>query len=463
MKVTVIDSIMGSGKTSWMINKINNDYTHALSGEFTTGNQNYPKYLYITPTLDEVDRVTRECPDLEFKNPEPVNGRKYWHFEKLVREGHNICTTHSLFKLLNRELYAELKDQGYTLVIDEALDCVDLFSDLSDADRNLLMRDNMITVEAETYKLRWNEDQYHDYKGKFEAIMGLCRNGNLVHFKNKTLLWEFPVEFIECFEQVYVLTYLFHGNAMANYLAANKVEWKMMAVQEGKLIPWSEVDESAIKERLRELVHVYEGKSNNIGSRVGKDHPMSSSWYKRVPSHTLDKLRGATQSFFKAIAKTPSKDNAWTTFKDHRSAIAGDGYAKGFLPNNLRGTNDYIDKKSVAYLCNTFYHPIISNYFTQRGVKVYEDLYGLSEMIQWIWRSQIRRHDPIHVFIPSERMRKLFLAWLWSDTIEDLFRKTGSGSPPQMDTKSKLPVLPTMKLEVNPRHPVSMRVFGVLP
>jgi hypothetical protein len=42
-------------------------------------------------------------------------------------------------------------------------------------------------------------------------------------------------------------------------------------------------------------------------------------------------------------------------------------------------------------------------------------MHALCEMIQWIWRSGIRRGDPIHVFVPSKRMRNLLKIWLESD------------------------------------------------
>ncbi len=48
----------------------------------------------------------------------------------------------------------------------------------------------------------------------------------------------------------------------------------------------------------------------------------------------------------------------------------------------------------------------------QRGVTINEDLYGLSEMIQWIWRSRIRKGESINIYIPSMRMRNLLDAWM---------------------------------------------------
>jgi hypothetical protein len=169
---------------------------------------------------------------------------------------------------------------------------------------------------------------------------------------------------------------------------------------------------------------------NKVGESVGKENPFSSSWFDRADSYTLEKLRASTEYFFKKLAQTPSKQNAWTTFKKVKAQISGVGYGRGFLPNNLRATNDYIHKTSLAYLCNIFYLPPIRGYFTDRKIPVYEDLFSLSEMLQWLWRGQIRRGDPIHVFIPSARMRRLLMLWLESDNIEDLFAKAGYGHPP---------------------------------
>ena len=109
-------------------------------------------------------------------------------------------------------------------------------------------------------------------------------------------------------------------------------------------------------------------------------------------------------------------------FKSFKSKLKGKGYAKGYVTNNIKATNDYIERKHVAYVQNTFYHPLVKTYFTERNVTVYDELYSLSEMIQFIWRFQIRRNDPITVYIPSSRMRNLFLAWLGSDTNEELFK-----------------------------------------
>jgi hypothetical protein len=423
LKVNVVDAIMGSGKTTWVINKINQDLT--------------PRYIYVTPTLDEVKRIQQQCPLADFKEPEQKeHGSKYFNFKKLVSAGENIVTTHVLFKLLTKEILDDLIRQQYTLVIDEALDCVDMYTGITKADLQLLLKDGMVYVEADTYRLRWNEKEHSDYKGKFDLTRTLCSNGNLVYYKETTMLWEFPVEFLKVFSEVYILTYLFQGTAMANYLRADNAEINMLTVQGSAsndldpiLIPYELLNEKAIKDIIRPLLNIYEGSSNDIGNSKPKMNPLSSSWYKRAKVDELEAIKCGLHNFFNNQIKSKTEDNAWTTFKDHKNKISGKGYSKGFLPNNLRATNDYIEKKTAAYTCNTFYHPTIKNYFADRGVTVYEDIYALSEMLQFLWRFQIRRNDPVNLYIPSERMRGLFKVWLKADTGEELFKGLGYAAP----------------------------------
>lgn len=47
-----------------------------------------------------------------------------------------------------------------------------------------------------------------------------------------------------------------------------------------------------------------------------------------------------------------------------------------------------------------------------RNIKLDEDGYALSEMLQFIWRSAIRNGEPIEIYIPSKRMRELLIKYL---------------------------------------------------
>ena len=92
--------------------------------------------------------------------------------------------------------------------------------------------------------------------------------------------------------------------------------------------------------------------------------------------------------------------------------LKGKGYANGFVSCNCRATNDYSNARYLAYCLNVYPHVGVSQFFEQHGIEIDADSYALSEMIQWIWRSNIRAGGEIWLYIPSKRMRTLFDIWL---------------------------------------------------
>jgi len=423
--ITVVDSIMGSGKTTYAISYMNAQQQQNLADRFggLTGDR---RFLYVTPLLSEVERIQHGCPDLCFRDPVPVHGRKFFHLQQLIEEGANVATTHKLFSLLSPAIYRALCDRRYTLVIDEVLTCCDHFTDMTKADKDMLFDGGYVHIDEKTSRLRWNHADHTDYRGRFDQVRNLCDNGNLVAYVPKgadrknamVILWQFPSEFLRCFSEVIVLTYLFHGSPMKSYLEAEGLKFNMMAIgPAGALVSWSENSEAATKAKLRSLVTIYDGKLNSIGRSDGKTNPLSSSWFKRAKLPDFAKLKQATVSFFKYTAQTPSALNAWTTFKERRPKLKGTRYGRedNWIPLNAKATNEYIGKRSLAYLANRFSLPIIKAYFEDRGIAVNDDVYALSEMVQWLWRSGIRRGDPVTVFVPSDRMRRLLRLWLDSD------------------------------------------------
>ena len=430
--VNVIDAIMGAGKTTWMIDKINKEPN--------------PKFIVVTPTLTEVSRIVNDSPNANFKEPETNKHKfKYYSFKELIKDGENIVTTHSLFKLMKKDTLYQLKKQNYTLMVDESLAVVSVYKDLTRKDIKMLFEGDYVYVEPETFRLRWNKDKHGDYGGKFDETRLRCDSGNLIYFQDKTMLWEFPIEFLIAFKEVWVMTYLFAGSPMANYLSADgtKVNMYSLKGQSSKYVPptlidYKDHDETAIKNRLREdgTINLYEGKLNDIGkSTIKTPNPLSKKWYTtKAKLSEIEVVKNNISNYFRHILKARSEDVMWTVFgkkktqknkKLDRGAVSkleGKGFAKGFISNNTKATNDFIDKKHVAYMQNTFHHPKIFNYFKARGVVVLDDLYSLSEMIQLIWRSRIRKWESIDVYIPSSRMRHLFKCWLGTNTSSELLK-----------------------------------------
>ena len=72
----------------------------------------------------------------------------------------------------------------------------------------------------------------------------------------------------------------------------------------------------------------------------------------------------------------------------------------------------------LAYLCNMYVNPYVDRYFKNKNTKdgtnigIDRDYYALATMLQWVWRSCIRDDKPIEIYIPSTRIRTLFMKWL---------------------------------------------------
>jgi len=151
-------------------------------------------------------------------------------------------------------------------------------------------------------------------------------------------------------------------------------------------------------------------KINKIGEANGS---LSSTWYKRNEDNKIiNIIKNNVGNYFKNIAKTQSKQNMWTTFVKYKELIKGKGYTKGFVPCNARAVNDYRKCTALAYTINRYFDPRLKNFFANANIRVEEDQYALSELIQWLFRSALRDGKPIQLYIPSKRMRELLVNWI---------------------------------------------------
>ena len=83
-----------------------------------------------------------------------------------------------------------------------------------------------------------------------------------------------------------------------------------------------------------------------------------------------------------------------------------------FISHNVRATNKYIDTCNLVYLINRNYNPVIKRWLISKGIDVNQDIYALAEMIQWVFRSSVRKKEGIRLYVPSKRMRELFQNWI---------------------------------------------------
>lgn len=395
---------MGSGKSTWAIEYINQNPDK--------------KFLCIVPLLTECERF-KEKTDIDIIDPEKW-GSKWKNFRWLVENDKNIVTTHSLIKMMDLDMLELLKSKDYVLMIDECLDVLDTY-EISKDDLKIIFNENLVSLDEEGF-LVWNEDK-KPYKGVYGDIKRLCSFKSLMGFKKENsdelariIMWNFPVDFFKCFDESYIFTYLWEGSIQKSYFDIHGIQYEKYMLNDCKqLVTHCKELEYEKRRKVVDLINIYDGKFNKIGMKIGKGNPLSKSWYedKRKKNMAIfNQLKNNTENYFRTIAKTKSGDNMYTVFKPYCKYVKGEGYAKGFVPCNARGTNDFKDKKSLAYLINFFMSPDIKQFVDHYHIDFDDDLFSLSALLQWIWRSQIRDGKPIQIYIPSERMRRLLTDWI---------------------------------------------------
>ena len=59
-------------------------------------------------------------------------------------------------------------------------------------------------------------------------------------------------------------------------------------------------------------------------------------------------------------------------------------------------------------------------FFRTKNIEIDQDLYALSEMLQFIYRSAVRNGEDINVYIPSQRMRSLLQSYISSNVLTNV-------------------------------------------
>lgn len=400
MKIKIVDSICGSGKTSAIINMINDDKSDN-------------KYIYITPFLTEVERIKKNC-NKKFHEPKfNQYGNKFDNLNKLISEGKNIVSTHALFHKANMQTVELLKSNDYILILDEVFNVIEQCN-ISKNDIQMLINEGYAKIENDYFI--WNEQK--EYHGTFENLKYLSINKSIIVYKDIILIWMFPVEIFKSFKDAYILTYLFEAQEQCYYYQMNNIEYEYYyaTFENNKYIiknkdeNYSNV-EREIKDKLIQNISICDDeKLNAVGDNKFN---LSHSWFKKDENiDNIKQLKNNLVNYFNNKTKSKSNTVLWTTFKDNKNNLKGKGYTKGFISCNLRATNDYVDRYNLAYCVNIFNQPFIDNFFSSKGIDINQDKYALSELIQWLWRSRIRKYEPINLYIPSIRMRGLLQNWL---------------------------------------------------
>ena len=407
--INVVDSMMGQGMSTWFNNTVNKLMLSIFD------NLPNPRIIIVTPYLNEITRFKKACPMADLMEPRAYGHSKAEDLHELLESGCNIVTTHALWKKVNRITYDLVSKNKYKLFIDEVMECIEQSNEISNSDFKMLFSCNLISI-ADDGRIIWNENNEQRYKGKFDLAKSLCENGNLYRFKNKYTFWIFPPDFLAQFSEVYILTYLWKNSLMDGYAKASGYRVHHYSLVDYQLKAHALANESHLRAAMSEKITIItDSKLNAIGDipKLGpKTCPLSATWYKHQEDNVLKGIHNLIYNYYKNRVSGPAKLSMWTCYSAQRPKLKGAGYSKGFVSCNARATNEHRHRTNLAYMINLYMVPIVKTFIESRGVKIDQDQYALSALVQWIFRSAIRDGKPITLFIPSQRMRELLLAWL---------------------------------------------------
>lgn len=399
MKVKVCDALCGAGKTVSCINMMNSDLEH--------------KYIFVTPYLDEVDRIKNACIDRGFVTPEKTYDNDFSKLKdlpRLLKAGKNIVSTHALFSCYTDEIKDLIREQEYILILDEV---IDLFQpvDIDKGDIDFLKRNKIAREDGDN--IIWEDD---DYKGlAFNEVMRLSKSRDMIDYDGAFYFWALPIDVFKCFSNVYVLTYLFEYQFLKYFFEVNNIEYELIGtIKKNGIYQFCDIREMDRKCDLRDKIHIiHSDKLNSIGS---ENYSLSSGWFERASKENnqprLAVLKNNLYNIFRHKG-VQSDSKLWTTLNKYKKYLKGKGYANNFLTFNKRASNEFVRKKHLAYCLNVYMMPWMKNYLLRLGVKeINQDMYALSVIIQWVFRSAIRNGEDIWIYIPSLRMRYLFETWL---------------------------------------------------
>ena len=434
ISIKILDAPMGKGKTSAMLNYIN----EAPDTE---------RFIFITPFLNEDKRVIAACPQRNFQAPEAYddpdhpNGdprSKFIDFKKFLKRKDNIVSTHALFSRFDPETIQLILDGGYTLIMDEVADVTSVY-DISPKDARMMSR---MYVDADENKMLIWKDQEKDYWGLYEEIKRLCDTGCLYKYNDSRLLKFMPIDAFRVFDNVFIMTYMFDAQIQRMYMDFFGLEYEYVYVtgHSPETYRITDIPQDYSIPHLKNLIHICDDKKLNFVGEYGSHarYNLSLTWFDNPDNEEMIKtLKNNVANYFRHKCNAPAEAVLWTTFKEKHNKwdrqslerkpyFTPKSYGSGWLACNSRATNAYRDRYILAYAANRFMSPEIRNFFANVNIHIDVDRWALSEMIQWIWRSAIRDGKEIWIYIPSARMRHLLENWIEEVSMPQLVEQSAS-------------------------------------
>lgn len=404
-QIEVLDKLCGSGKSVSLFKWIRQNQQE--------------RYLYITPLLSEIeDRLPKELPDVLFYQPEAVylgayeKQTKSDHLLCLLMDGVNIAFTHSLFKGMRKEHLFHIQQQGYIVIVDEECDLIESASDyIKSGDIEFLLTEKCIEIDTDNLGIvKWVKEDAPKKDWKYAQIRALAEMDMLYASKRRheMLTIHLPIKLITAARRFILSSYMFDGSIMSSFVAMKGIN----------TIPFKDIVlcDKEHKRSVKGLVNIFHPRNEKELDKLSLSVHGATSL--KANSKQLSLLNKAIRNVA-LYHGVKAESVMWTSQKSmvESKHIKPVGLPKDvcFVSCNARATNDYAHKTVLIHAFDRYPNQVLRSYLEDYGFPISSDRYALAELIQWVFRSAIRKGENIFVYVVAKRMREMFIKWINSD------------------------------------------------
>lgn len=451
-KIVVIDSLPGSGKTTFITK-----YLHE---------KKLNNVLYVTPFLSESESELprNKLAGLHYTFPKSGQGGKTYNLQTLIRNGctmsgsrlHRITCTHSAFTRLQPEIYDQLGE--YTIIIDETLDIISPIEELGIYTEYLLLGRG--TIKEETKRFHFHDcDWFHSLKEKEVKKYNYIGNNkkddfyHLCHWATCEQLYRYSegnwfrilnVDLLKKAKNVIILTHGFEYSFMHCWLKMN--DMPNLTIDTNAL---GLIDERALKNQLKANINMIQAPKifRSLSEVRGKEILSKSHWHELNESKRINEIGKSINTLLKKSMNAKRDNIIWTAPKQYKpllqksaSRLNGTIVTKQkielidsefldfdelevhsstkqstWLPCNIKATNSYGHITNCLYAFSVNPQPDVLNLLSKCSGLSKSNMintFKLNNLLQFIYRGSIRNNVKMNLCILPEDTKQLLLNYL---------------------------------------------------
>lgn len=371
------------------------------------------KYIVVTDTCDALELIQNNLKDMNFSGLPDKNRNKA--LEELLSNNRNVVIDSIALFLMNEACKELVKNNHYTMVSNNCISLV-LNSDIKKTHIQEFLIPNKLLIIGKNNTVKYDEElSKKKFLKKCPALSLYLINIGESYLVDKSNIVSFTrKETIESFDEVIFISFLFDGSMTRYYLDFMKIEYEYYCIEDNKLVKGI-YDYSDLKSSIGDKLNIYDGKMNKVAN---SNNALSMQWYANSQlTSEHDTVRKNIYNYKRNISKSTTKDFLWTVhdiphkntphFYNPEISVKKTTYR--------RSTNKCIipeiDRKSLAYCTNVYVNSFHYRLFRKNGVKIDEDEFSTSMMMNWVVNSCVSNSETVNIYIPSKRMRDLLCTW----------------------------------------------------